>query len=187
MIRMEIVNVKNLMPLQWRPSALHVWLCKTKWYTDDSFYVIKAGHATLSIIIFFCLLSSFINHFADCITSTCIFLTQNLKHFTHIWLNSQLTPCVVFLVSPMGDFADVLLSTHGREEGTLGQVEVPVLFEGQVCLIGVSDFLSILQQLDGDVRGVEATHIANQDVFLSKLAWFMAVHLNLGWSCWWRW
>lgn len=83
----------------------------------------------------------------------------------------------------MSDFAAVLLSTNGREEGTLGQVELPVLSEGQVCLIGLSDFLSILEQLDGDVRGVEATHIANQDIFLSILSWSMAVHLNLGWSC----
>lgn len=96
---------------------------------------------------------------------------------------AQLTPCVVFLIVSMSDFADVLLSAKGHEGGTLGQVELPVLSEGQVCLIALSDFLSILEQLDGDVRGVEPTHMANQDIVLSKLSWFMAVHLNLGWSC----
>lgn len=80
----------------------------------------------------------------------------------------------------MSDPADVLLSIHGFESHVPGQMEVPVLFEGQVSLLSIKEFLFILHQLDGDVRGVEATHMADQGVVLPKLPWFTAVHLNLG-------
>lgn len=82
----------------------------------------------------------------------------------------------------MSDSAAVLLSTSGCEGGTLGQMEVPILSEGQVGLISIFYFHSIYHELDGDVRGVEATHMANQDVFLFELSWITAVHLNLRWS-----
>lgn len=80
----------------------------------------------------------------------------------------------------MSDLAAVLFPRKGCKSCSLSQMEVPVLFEGQICLVGIRDFSSILQQLDSDVRGMKLTHIANQDVLLSKLSWFMAVHLNLG-------
>lgn len=80
----------------------------------------------------------------------------------------------------MSDLADVLFSTLGCKEHTPGQTKVPVLFEGQVRLVGVLQLLVPLHELDGDVRGVEATHVTDQDIFLAKLSWMVAVHLHLG-------
>lgn len=82
----------------------------------------------------------------------------------------------------VGDLAAVVFSWLGCEEHTPGQVEVPVPFECQVCLVGILQLLIALHELDGDVRGVEATHVTNQDIFLPILSWLIAVHLNLGWS-----
>ena len=82
----------------------------------------------------------------------------------------------------MGDPEFVLLSSYGGEVHVPGQMEAPVLFEGQVSLLGTRELVSILHQLDGDVRGMEAAHVANQGVFLPILSWVTAVHLNLGWS-----
>lgn len=82
----------------------------------------------------------------------------------------------------MSDLAGVVLSILGCEEHTSGQMEAPVLIESQVCLVGFLQLLLALHQLDADVRGVEATHVTNEDVFLPKLSWMVAVHLNLGWS-----
>lgn len=81
----------------------------------------------------------------------------------------------------MCDLADVIFVTLGCEEHTLGQMEVPVFFESQICLVGTLQLLFILHQLDDDVRGVEATHMTNQDIVLTKFSWITAVHLNLGW------
>lgn len=81
----------------------------------------------------------------------------------------------------MSDLADVIFSTLGCKGHTLGQMKVPVLFEGQVCLVGILQFLVPLHELDGDVRGVETTHVTDQDIFLAEFSWIMAVHLNLGW------
>lgn len=82
----------------------------------------------------------------------------------------------------MSDLADVLLSILGCKGHTLGQMEAPVLFESQVCLVGILQFIIPLHELDGDVRGMEVTHVTDQDIFLTKFSWMMAVHLNLGWS-----
>lgn len=82
----------------------------------------------------------------------------------------------------MGDLADVLFPRLGCEEDALGQMKVPVLFESQVRLVGILQFLFPLHELDGDVRGVEATQVTDQDIFLTKFAWMTAVHLNLGCS-----
>lgn len=81
----------------------------------------------------------------------------------------------------MSDLADVGFVTLGCEEHTLGQMEVPVLFESQICLVGTLQLIFTLHQLDGDVRGVEATHLTNQDILFPKFSWITAVHLNLGW------
>lgn len=81
----------------------------------------------------------------------------------------------------MSDLADVGFAMLGCEERTLGQMEVPVLFESQIRLVGILQLLSILHQLDGDVRGVEAAHITNQDIFCAIFSRITAVHLNLGW------
>lgn len=94
----------------------------------------------------------------------------------HVWL-----PGIVASFLPMSDLAAVLLSFQGRERHILGQMKVPVLFEGQVSLIGIREFHSILHELDGDVRWVEATHMTNQDVLVAELSRVTAVHLNLGW------
>lgn len=82
----------------------------------------------------------------------------------------------------MCDLADVGFTWLGREEHAPGQVEVPVLFECQVCLVGILQLLIPLHELDGDVRGVEATRVTNQGIFLTILSWVIAVHLNLGWT-----
>lgn len=82
----------------------------------------------------------------------------------------------------MSDLADVLLSTLGCEEHAFGQMKVPVLFESQVGLVGILQLLLPLHELNGDVRGVEATHVTDQDIFLTKFSWIVGVHLNLGWS-----
>lgn len=116
---------------------------------------------------------------ATYILSECLYDTPWLtKHYTHL---DQLTPNILLHVRPMSDLAAEPLSTGGCEGHALGQMEVPVRFEGQVSLVGIREFLSFLHQLNSDVRGVEATHMANQDVFNPKLSWAGGVHLNLGW------
>ena len=75
----------------------------------------------------------------------------------------------------MGDPAVVLFSSYGGEVHVPGQMEAPVLFEGQVSLLGTRELVSILHQLDGDVRGMEAAHVANQGVFFA--------HTFLGHGC----
>lgn len=86
-------------------------------------------------------------------------------------------------VFAMGDLAAVLVARRGHEGDALGQVEAPVALEGQVGLIGAIHLLLVLQQLDAEVRGVEAAHVADQDVLLAKEAWLFAVHLHLRWRC----
>ena len=80
----------------------------------------------------------------------------------------------------MSDLAAVLFSLLGSEGHALGQMEAPVLFEGQVSLLGVADFLITLHQLDHDVRGVEVAHMADQGVNHPELCWVMAIHHDLG-------
>lgn len=80
----------------------------------------------------------------------------------------------------MSDFTVVLFSTLGRKGHTLGQKKVPVVFESQVRLDGVLQFLLPLYELNGDVRGVEATHVADQEIFFIKFSWTIGVHLNQG-------
>lgn len=58
---------------------------------------------------------------------------------------SSLTPGIVFHGLPMSDLAGVMFATQGCEGHILGQMEVPVLFEGQVSLIGVRELHSVLQ------------------------------------------
>lgn len=120
-------------------------------------------------VSFYCLLCwLLINHFL-------VMRTLN----THLgW--SWLTPRIFISLIPVSDLADELIPVHWREVHILGQMEAPVLFEGQVGLPCAREFHSILQKLDCDVRGVEATHMANQDVFLPILSWVSAVNLDLG-------
>ena len=80
----------------------------------------------------------------------------------------------------MGHFAAVLISLFRCEGNVLGQMELPVVLEGQVGLLGVGDFHVVLHQLDADVRGVEVAHTADQGVRYPILSWYLAVHLNLG-------
>lgn len=82
----------------------------------------------------------------------------------------------------MSDPADVILSFLGCELHMLGQMEVPVLSKGQVGLLCIGDFYSILQDLDGDIGWMELTQMADQGVFLAVLSWVTTVHLNFGWS-----
>lgn len=82
----------------------------------------------------------------------------------------------------MCDFAGVLLPTPWGEGHVLGQDEAPALFEGQVGQLGIGELHAVLHQLDGDVRGVETTHMADEGVFLVKLSWVVTVHLDLGWG-----
>lgn len=82
----------------------------------------------------------------------------------------------------MADSAGVLLSAGWCESNTLGEVELPSLFEGQVCLLGVGDLHAVLQELDADVRGVEATHVTDQGVVFPIFPWVTAVHLHHGGS-----
>lgn len=78
----------------------------------------------------------------------------------------------------MSDLADVFVLPRRREGNVLGQMEVPVLSEAQVGLDGVDDLLSVLEQLDGDVRGVELTDVADQHVLLFELCRSVAVYLD---------
>lgn len=94
----------------------------------------------------------------------------------------KLTPGIILDCVSMSDLAGILFSTVGSEEHTLGQMKVPVWLESQVRLVGILQFLIPFHELDGDVRGVEATHVTDQDIFLIKFTWLTAVHLNLGWS-----
>lgn len=89
-------------------------------------------------------------------------------------------PGVGLQILQVADSAGVLLSAVWCESNTLGEVELPSLFEGQVCLLGVWDLHTILQELDADVRGVEATHVTDQGVVLPMFPWVTAVHLHLG-------
>ena len=85
--------------------------------------------------------------------------------------------------APLADVRDrarIILLSRGRDCRKLGQVEVPGLVEGQVGLIGIDDGHVVLQQLDGDLRGVEVLHQADQHVGLAKLCRAAAVHLHLG-------
>lgn len=91
-----------------------------------------------------------------------------------------LTPVVGFGYCSMSDFTEVRFSTHGCKVHTLGQMKVPVRFESQVRLVGVLYFLLPLHELNGDVRGVEVTHVADQDIFFTELSWMTGVHLNPG-------
>lgn len=91
-----------------------------------------------------------------------------------------LTPVVRFGYFSMSDFTEILFSTLGHKDHTPGQMKVPVRFESQVCLVGVRHFLLPIHELNGDVRGVEAAHVADQDIFFTELSWMMAVHLNQG-------
>lgn len=80
--------------------------------------------------------------------------------------------------------ADACFARFWSEGGALGQVEVPVLFEGQVGLHGFGECCAITQEVNGDVRGVEVAHMADQRVFFPELSRVTAVDQNLGWS--WR-
>ena len=82
------------------------------------------------------------------------------------------------------DGARIVVPYFGRELDKFGQVEVPGLVEGQIGLICRGDGLAILQQVDGNLRGVEGRHQADQGVGLAKRCRAAAVHLHLGHS--WR-
>lgn len=99
-----------------------------------------------------------------------------------VWADFELTPGINILCGSMSDLAGESLSLLGLEGDVLGHTEAPVLCEGQVGLLGVREFFSILQNPDGDVGWVEAAGVADQGVFLVVLSWVTAVQLNLGWS-----
>lgn len=80
----------------------------------------------------------------------------------------------------MSDSAHVFLPILRSERHRFGEVELPSLLKGQVRLLGIGDFRAVLQQLDLDVRRMEATHVTDQGVDLSKGARVAAVYLNLG-------
>lgn len=101
---------------------------------------------------------------------------------TERFLMNKLTPFVWFDNSPMIDLAYAFCPICWGEVGTLRQMKVPVLFEGQVSLLGIGKRLSITLEIDGDVRGVEVAHMADQGVLLSKLSRVPAVDLDLGWT-----
>lgn len=86
-------------------------------------------------------------------------------------------------LAAVGDPAAVLLAIHGCEVNALGQVKAPVGLEGQVGLVGVGHLLVVLQEVDAKVWWVEAAHVANQDILLTKKAWFVAVQLHFRWRC----
>lgn len=70
-------------------------------------------------------------------------------------------PRIVICVAHVSNFAGVILSSLGCEADALGEVKLPALFEGQVSLLGVRENLAILQQFNGDIRRMEATHVAD--------------------------
>lgn len=92
-------------------------------------------------------------------------------------------PRIIICVAHVSNFAGVFLSSLWFEGDALGKVELPALFEGQVSLLGIRENFAILQQINGDIRRVEATDMADQGVLLSVLSGKMAVHLNLGTGC----
>lgn len=77
------------------------------------------------------------------------------------------------------DATGVLDALDRFELHALGQVELPGGLEGQVGLEGPRDFLPVLQQLDADVRRVEATGVADQPIVRSLQPGPVAVHLDL--------
>ncbi len=99
-------------------------------------------------------------------------------------IHITLTPRIGICVAHVSNFAGVILSSLGFEADALGEVKLPALFEGQVSLLGVRENLAILQQFNGDIRRMEATHMADQGVLLSILSREMAVHLDFrtGWN-----
>ena len=78
--------------------------------------------------------------------------------------------------------ASKLLSFVWSEGHIFGQVVMPVLFKGQVSLVGSLDWISIFEQLNLDLWWVEATHVTDEDIGFICHSWSTAVDLNLGWS-----
>lgn len=89
-------------------------------------------------------------------------------------------PGVVLGLLHVGDLADVLVVRLGSDVHVLGEVEVPVLVEGQVGLLGAADLHAVLQDLDGDVWRVEVGDAADKGVVLTILGRPAAVHLDPG-------
>lgn len=87
---------------------------------------------------------------------------------------------MVCCLSHMCHSAHVVLSFHWSEIRVLGEVVVPVLLKGQVSLLDISYFLSILQQIDFDLRWVEAADVADEDVFVPVQPRVATVDLHLG-------
>ena len=92
-------------------------------------------------------------------------------------------PRIAICVAHVSNFAGIYFSSLGFEADALGEVKLPALFEGQVSLLGVRENLAILQQFNGDIRRMEATHMADQGVLLSILSREMAVHLDFRTGC----
>lgn len=76
-------------------------------------------------------------------------------------IHITLTPRIGICGAHVSNFAGVILSSLWFEADALGEVKLPALFEGQVSLLGVRENLAILQQFNGDIRRVEATHMAD--------------------------
>lgn len=76
-------------------------------------------------------------------------------------IHITLTPRIEICVAHVSNFAGVYLFSLGGELDALGEVKLPALFEGQVSLLGIRENLAILQQFNGDIWRMEATHMAD--------------------------
>lgn len=90
------------------------------------------------------------------------------------------TPSVVVYIGHVPNSAGVFLSFLWFEGDALGKMELPAFFEGQVCLLGLRNNISVLQEFNGDIRRMEAAHVADQGVIFSILSWKVGVHLDFG-------
>ncbi|MGD1458130.1 hypothetical protein [Vibrio harveyi] len=70
-------------------------------------------------------------------------------------------PRIGICLAHVSNFAGVFFSSLWFEGDALGKVKLPALFEGQVSLLGIRENFAILQQFNGDIRRVEATHMAD--------------------------
>lgn len=96
---------------------------------------------------------------------------------------SKRTPGVGLGACRVSDHTSVRLSFLWSERSVFGQVVMPALLKGQVSLSTAGQLISILQQLNGDLWGVEAAGVTDQSVWFSQGTGQTAVHLHL-WGFW---
>lgn len=143
---------KSRTNLLWTSCIIYCFNCFIflELYKFKLLYILSISDTTFFFWIYFSYCSWFFR---------CVYLTVTL-----LWLTASfqtLTPQIGFgRIAAMLDYASVLLPFLGLELHTPGQVEVPVLFEGQVCLIGGGQLGCVPHQLDGDVGRVEVAHVA---------------------------